>query len=154
MSRFIALAFAASALGACAPNSEPLAANVPANRAHVARMVEQETERQLGRQWVPTALRIAKVESGFRCNAVGPRTRHGRAQGVMQVLPKSARGLGHSGSLLDCRSGIRAGVAHMRMCKQAGATTPALMARCHVAGPGGLRSRSRYANQYVRLVTR
>ena len=58
--------------------------------ASVQQMIATETTRQIGAQWTPTALRIAKLESGFRCNAVGPQTRQGE-RGVSGHARNSAR---------------------------------------------------------------
>jgi hypothetical protein len=122
--------------------------------------VAKHTESELGRQWVDTALRLAKLESGYRCNATGPKTRHGNAKGVFQVMPGSARALGYSPSRLhECDYGIAAGVAHMKSCLKAGVRTHDQMARCHVAGVGGWNTRlnrraERYKRQYVRMASR
>ncbi len=125
----------------------------PGRRA-IAEFVADTARRWLGPQWVPTALRIAKVESGFACHAVGPWTRHGHAMGVMQVLPSSAYALGYRGppaGLLDCETGIEVGIAHMRRCiEQLGARTQDGLAFCHVGGVPW--SRGRYSREYVRLV--
>jgi hypothetical protein len=158
-------------LGACAQpqtqvvaqtlDMQALAPNTPkiVYRSGAAFKIALEAKKQLGPEWVPTALKIAKVESGFSCGAVGPRLgqRHKgqRALGLMQVLPSTARTLGYEGparDLLDCDTGAFVGVMHMRRCFLSGAVTPPLMARCHVAGWNGFDKRSRYANQYVRLV--
>jgi hypothetical protein len=126
----------------------------------VADMVAAETRRRMGEAWVPTALRLATIESGFNCAAVGPNTRHGRARGVLQVMPGSARALGFNPSRLnECGYGIAAGIAHMQRCYQAGAKTHAQMAACHVAGWGGfnrqLARRSEvYKLKYVRMAMR
>ncbi|MFN3686694.1 lytic transglycosylase domain-containing protein [Salinarimonas sp.] len=56
------------------------------------------------------ALAIAKVESNFRCNAVG---RSGEL-GVMQVKPATARSVGVTGNLRDCKTGIEAGLLYLR----------------------------------------
>ena len=69
---------------------------VPAHRKAVAEQVSRQVEARLGKRWVPTALKLAKIESGFNCRATGPRTRHGRAMGVFQVMPGSARALGYN----------------------------------------------------------
>lgn len=130
------------------------------NNNSVAAMVAHSTERKMGRQWVNTALALAKLESGYRCGAVGPRTRHGRAQGVFQVLPGSARALGYNSSRLhECQYGIDVGIAHMQSCISAGVQTHSQMALCHVAGVGGWnkrlnRSAERYKRKYVRLAAR
>lgn len=122
-------------------------------RSGVRAMIVREARRQGVN--VNAALRIARVESRFRCNAVGPRTRYGRALGVFQVLPSSARALGYSGSwraLRSCRHGIKVGIAHMRRCQNTWAgNNLRKLARCHVGG-FGRPVYSRYANWYVRKV--
>lgn len=126
----------------------------------VADMVAAETARQIGAQWIPTALKLAKIESSFNCGAVGPRTRHGNARGVLQVMPGSARALGYDPRRLnECQYGISAGVAHMNACLKSGVRTHAQMAACHVAGTYGWRARlnpraERYRREYVRLAMR
>jgi hypothetical protein len=126
----------------------------------VADMVAKETTKQIGAQWVSTALKLAKIESGFNCKAIGPRTRHGNARGVLQVMPGSARALGYDPRRLnECQHGIAAGVAHMSACLKSGVRTHAQMASCHVAGTRGwkvrLNARSeRYKQKYVRMAAR
>lgn len=128
--------------------------------ASVQQMIATETTRQIGAKWVPTALRIAKLESGYRCNAVGPRTRHGRAQGVFQVMPGTARAMGYSPARLrECGYGIAAGVSHMRLCIASGVKTSNQMASCHLTGVGGWKRRlnarsENYRNKYIKMVTR
>lgn len=117
---------------------------LPAQGATVQRMVETRAEQVLGRQWVGTAVLLARKESGFRCNAVGPRTRHGRALGVFQVMPGSAKALGYQYSkLVDCRYGIDAGLAHMKLCLAHGVRTERQMMSCHLRGVAGWRKASR-----------
>jgi membrane-bound lytic murein transglycosylase MltF len=68
-----------------------------------------------------------------RCRRTGARGE----QGVMQVMPGSARALGYDPSKLhDCEYGLAAGSAHMKLCIQHGVRTTQEMARCHVAGIG------------------
>lgn len=130
-------------------------AHAEPSRDGVRAIVAEETRRQLGERWVPVALRIAHVESGFNPRAVGPRTRHGRALGVFQVMPGSARALGYDPRrLLEPRYGAAAGVAHMRLCIAHGVRTDAEMARCHLAGVGGWKRRGdATSRRYVALVT-
>lgn len=126
----------------------------------VADMVAAETARRLGAQWVPTALKLAKIESSFNCGAVGPRTRYGNARGVLQVMPGSARALGYDPRRLnECQYGIAVGVAHMAACVQSGVRTHAQMASCHVAGVKGWQIRlnaraEKYRREYIRLAMR
>lgn len=140
--------------------TRPTHVNVRADRAHVAKRIKERTQAELGAQWVPTALSLARLESGFNCRATGPKTRHGRAKGVFQVMPASARALGYDyGRLHDCEHGIAAGIAHMRACINSGVRTHNDMARCHVAGVRGWntrlnRSAERYKSRYVRMASR
>jgi hypothetical protein len=136
---------------------------VPANREYVSRIVERETRARLGSQWTSTALRLTKLESGFRCNAQGPRVRsHGgdRAQGALQVMPRTAKAMGlDPRRLTECEYGIRAGIMHMERCIAAGVRTHAQMSACHVAGWGGWNKRlatrpERYKQQYIRMAMR
>ena len=46
----------------------------------------------------------------MRCNA-----RNGRALGAMQVFKATARSVGVTGNLLDCATGIEAGVRYLRL---------------------------------------
>lgn len=123
----------------------------------VADMVAAETARRLGAQWVPTALKLAKIESSYNCGAVGPRTRHGNARGVLQVMPASARALGYDPRRLnECQYGISAGVAHLKRCYEYGARTHAQMASCHVSGWHGFnrklnRRAEIYRQKYIRM---
>ena len=126
----------------------------------VRRMVAHQARKKLGKRWVKSAVKIAYVESRFNPKAVGPRTRHGRARGVMQVMPKSARAMGFNPRRLnEAEYGIAAGIAHMRLCIQSGVRTDAEMSACHVAGTRGwairLRKRAqRYKRIYVAMVRR
>jgi len=126
------------------------------DRQAVAKAVADEARRRLGDEHVNSALRITKLESGFRCHVLGPKTRHGRAVGPLQVLPSSARALGVEDLHKDCKAQITAGILHMEKCLQAGARTYRDMAACHVAGWGGWNKRlnkraERYKQKYIRM---
>lgn len=133
--------------------------SAPAVRGEVQKIVARQAAQKLGPQWVDAALRIAKLESGFNCRATGPSTRHGRARGVMQVMPGSARALGYEPSRLhECEYGVSAGIAHMQLCIRHGVRTTQEMARCHVAGVGGWnkklnRNAERYKQRYAAMIT-
>ncbi len=133
---------------------------VSPNKKIVADMVAREVSAKLGQEWVQTALKLTKLESGFNCNAVGPKTRHGRAQGLLQVMPGTARAMGYDPSRLrECQYGLAAGVEHMKRCLSSGVRTHAQMASCHVSGFSGwkmrLNARSEsYRKKYVRLAQR
>lgn len=137
--------------------SQRARANTP-ERARVKAIVADEARKQLGEKWVPVALKIAYVESRFDPAAVGPKTKHGRAQGVMQVMPGTARAMGYDPARLrDVKYGASAGVAHMRLCIASGVRTDNEMALCHVSGVGGWKRRlngrdERYKVKYTALV--
>jgi hypothetical protein len=119
----------------------------------ITRVVRQE----LGEEWVESALKIAKIESGYNCKATGPQTRHGHAKGVFQMMDSSAKALGYDpGRMYDCNENIAAGVAHMKICIKYGVTDPRGMAACHVAGWNHwnvklARQHERYKQQYIRM---
>lgn len=125
-------------------------------KAKVAEMVAAEARARLGQQHVESALRLTKLESGYRCHVLGPKTRHGRAVGPLQVLPSSAKALGVESLHNDCKAQITAGILHMEKCLQVGAKTYNQIAACHVAGWGGWnkklnRSAERYKQKYIRM---
>jgi hypothetical protein len=121
----------------------------------IAVVVRQE----IGEQWIPSALKIAKIESGYQCNATGPKTRHGRAKGIFQLIDSSAQTLGFDPKrMYDCNENIAAGVAHMKVCISYGVKDPRGMAACHVAGWNHwnvklARQHERYKQQYIRMAT-
>lgn len=141
-----------------AGNLDAAVAEMSPKKEQVKKIVAEETRKALGDKWVPVALRIAHVESRFNHKAIGPKTRHGRARGVMQVMPATARKMGFDPNRLnEARYGVLAGVAHMRMCIDHGVRTEKEMAACHVAGPIGWQKRLRrsaetYKRQYVAMV--
>lgn len=140
--------------------SEPAPQKQVTSKSPVAAMVAREAEAKLGSQWVQTALKLTKIESGFNCNAVGPKTRHGRAQGLLQVMPGTARAMGYNPSRLrECQYGLAAGIEHMRRCIDSGVRTHAQMSSCHVSGFHGWKKRlnaraEKYRNKYIRLARR
>ena len=114
-----------------------LATVTPATAQATAReAVAHEARQQLGEEWVGVADRLAFKESTWNARAVGPRTRHGRALGVLQVLPGSARALGYPDArrLSEPCYGAAAGIAHMALCLRKGARTERQMVRCHNTG--------------------
>lgn len=60
---------------------------------------------------IPPALAhsVVKAESTYKCNA---RSRDG-ALGIMQVMPRTARSVGVTGNLQDCRTGLEAGMRYL-----------------------------------------
>jgi len=115
--------------------------------------IRSQTTAAIGKRWADVAVRIAYVESRYNPRAIGPRTKHGRAAGVMQVMPGTARALGFNPKRLTEPSyGIAAGVAHMRLCVRSGVVTDAQMAVCHLSGAGGWRRKSKMKTKYANLV--
>ena len=124
-------------------------------RPDVVAEIRAQVGEKLGRKWENVAVRIAYVESRHNPRAIGPHTKHGRARGVMQVMPRSARALGYDPRRLhEMRYGIAAGVAHMKLCLQSGVRTERQMAACHVSGIGGWKRQTRSNAKYVAKVMR
>lgn len=94
----------------------------------VQKMIASQVSAHLGPQWVSPALRIAKIESGFRCNA-----RNGRAVGVFQTTHPESFGVSRAAAM-TCKGGIEAGISHMQMCLDKGARTSWQMMTCHNTG--------------------
>jgi len=139
-------------------NAKSPTISVNPGREAVANLVAKRAGERLGSQWVDSAVRLAKLESGFNCRATGPKTRHGRAKGILQMLDGSARVLGYDPRRMhECEYGIQAGLAHMDMCIQHGVRTHHDMARCHVSGWGNWNHRlknrgaERYRQRYVKM---
>ena len=63
---------------------------------------------------------VVKTESNYRCNAKNPRT---GASGMMQVLPRTAKGMGIQGNLMDCKTGLDAGMRYLKMALNRGGET-------------------------------
>ena len=125
-----ALEWAASGMGSIVRPLRPAAREMraPARRSHVQTMIAEHVSARIGPQWVGTALRIAKIESGYRCDA-----RNRRAVGVFQNTNPQMFGVSRAAAL-TCEGGVRAGVAHMAMCIGKGARTSGQMMRCHNSG--------------------
>lgn len=140
-------------------NREPRQ-HIKERQRRVVQVVERQARQKLGERWVKTAVRISYVESRHNPAAVGPNTRHGRARGVMQVIPPTARAMGFQYSRLnELEYGVAAGIHHMAICIKTGVRTDAEMAACHVAGPKGWQMRLRrtaqaYKHRYVAMVQR
>lgn len=107
-------------------------------------MVRKEAQRQ----GVPVglALAVAKHESNFRCSAIG---RAGE-RGVMQIKPRTARGLGYRGSasgLNNCHTGILYGMKYLKMAYSKSSGSVYRAALLYNGGLGSNRKKSRYAAQ-------
>lgn len=119
---------------------------VSAANANVQNMVKAEARRQ----GVPVhlALSVAKHESNFRCSAVG---RHGE-RGVMQIKPRTAKGLGYRGSasgLNHCQTGIKYGMMYLSLAYKKARGNMQLAATYYNQGLGTKRKNSRYAQKVV-----
>lgn len=110
---------------------------IHAPRGQIQTMIASAVCARIGCQWTATALRIAKIESGFRCAA-----RNRRAVGIFQTTNPAMFGVSRRVAL-TCGGGIAAGVAHMALCIQKGARSARQMMVCHNTG-----------NPYARRVER
>jgi hypothetical protein len=128
------------------------------NHQQVADDIANKARSRLGGEWVGPALKVAKIESGYTCNVKGPKTKHGRAVGPLQVLVGSADSLGISVYELNssCTAQIEAGIRHMEECLKSGVRTERDFYSCHVSGIRGWnrqlkRKAAKYRSQYIRL---
>ena len=123
--------------------------------ASVVAEIRSQTRAAIGERWENVAVRIAFVESRYNPRAIGPKTKYGRAAGVFQVMPRSAKALGFEYKrLTQMKYGIAAGVAHMQMCIAHGVKTDSEMAACHLKGVGGWRRNSKTKAKYIAKVLR
>ena len=100
------------------------------------------------RQGVPVslALAVAKHESNFRCSAIGK----AGERGVMQIKPRTARGLGYHGTpsgLNNCAIGIRYGMMYLKMAYRKAGGNVYRAAILYNGGLGSKKKRSAYAEQ-------
>lgn len=103
--------------------------NHSSDGADLESLIAAKVSARLGSQWVATALHIAKIESGMRCNPTG----NSRANGIFQVVNPNRFGISRA-EARTCEGGIAAGVAHMETCFKMGARTSGQMMVCHNAG--------------------
>jgi soluble lytic murein transglycosylase-like protein len=138
---------------ACAVLLATASSAASSQRPEVVAEIKSQVREKIGRKWENVAVRIAYVESRHNPRAIGPKTKHGRAAGVMQVMPGSARALGYDPRRLhEMKYGIAAGVAHMKACLKSGVQTDRQMAACHVSGVAGWKRNTRSNLRYVELV--
>lgn len=115
--------------------------------ADVQTMVRTEA----ARQGVPVslALKVAKHESNFRCGAIG---RHGE-RGVMQIKPRTAKGLGYRGSasgLNNCAVGIKYGMMYLSLAYKKSRGNVRHAATLYNAGLGTRKRNSAYAQRILK----
>lgn len=118
--------------------------STPALAGNVKSMVAAEA----AKQGVPVglALAIAKAESNFNCGAVG---RAGE-RGVMQIKPRTARGLGYKGTasgLNNCATGIRYGMIYLKQAYRKAGGNIYRAALLYNAGIHSKRKSSAYAKK-------
>jgi soluble lytic murein transglycosylase-like protein len=97
------------------------------------------------------AISVAKHESNFRCNAVGK----SGERGVMQILPRTARGLGYKGKpsgLNHCQTGIRYGMMYLKLAYRKAGGNTYKAAVLYNGGLGTKRNKSKYAEKIHRSV--
>lgn len=107
-------------------------------------MISDHVSSRIGSEWVPTAIQIARIESGGNCGAVNA----SGATGIFQVINPGRFGVSRSYAR-TCQGGIEAGVAHMAMCIKKGAQTHHQMMVCHNAGTPFARRVERAYRRYV-----
>ncbi len=92
------------------------------------------------RQGVPVdfALRMARIESGIRCNNHNKRS---TASGPLQITAPTARHLGFGGNIrkASCAQQARYGMMHLAICYRGAHGNRALARRCHQVGVSVLR---------------
>lgn len=102
-------------------------------------------DEEAARAGVPAELvkRVARVESRGQCSAD-----NGIAQGVMQVRPMTARAMGVTGNLHDCRNSVVAGVRYLKLALKKSHGNWATAAALYNGGLGA----ARRVTHYSRLV--
>ena len=104
---------------------------VPAASSDATAMVTSEANHQ----GVPVdfALRIARIESGVRCNNNSKTT---SASGPLQILASTARSLGYKGNIrrASCAVQVHYGMKHLALCYNGAHGNRALAQRCHQVG--------------------
>lgn len=104
-------AFLMTALAAC---NTTATAHPPKPETHLAATIT----RKATEHGVPPKLAksIVKVESNFNCKAKNPNS---SASGAMQVLRRTAKGVGVHGNLFNCETGVEAGMRYLKQAYEA-----------------------------------
>ena len=96
------------------------------------------------RQGVPVdfALRMARIESGVRCNN---HSRISTASGPLQITAPTARSLGFGGNIrkASCATQVRYGMMHLAICYRGAHGNRYLAQRCHQRGVSVLNGRTK-----------
>ena len=116
------------------------ALSLPAHAYDASGYVTAEARKQS----VPVqfAMRMAKIESGVRCNN---HNKHSSASGPLQILRGSARALGYRGDIrrASCATQTHYGMKHLAMCYRGAKGNQALAKRCHQVGVSVLYQKKR-----------
>ena len=75
-----------------APAEKKASQKTPANKQEISTLIDDVAKRYNVNANELSA--IAQIESSFNPKAVGPKTRYGQAQGLMQIIPATAKALG------------------------------------------------------------
>lgn len=110
---------------------------------------------EAARQGVPVglALAVAKAESNFRCSAIGK----AGERGVMQIKPRTARGVGYKGpasGLNNCATGIRYGMIYLKQAYRKAGGNIYRAALLYNAGIHSKKKSSPYAKKIARTIGR
>lgn len=108
------------------------------------RSVSMIIEQEAAREGVPVelAMRVARVESGGRCNIPA---HDGKSTGLMQVRPETARAMGVSGNQNDCRNSAIAGVRYLKLALKRSGGDWGAAAALYNGGLGAARRYTRYS---------
>jgi soluble lytic murein transglycosylase-like protein len=97
------------------------------------------------------ALRIAQIESGTKCSAIGA---HGEV-GPLQILPSTARSIGYNNiRSASCQVKTEAGMKYLSICYHKAGGDWRKAAACHNAGEAALgwKNYPQRVHKYLRLV--
>lgn len=108
---------------------------------------------EAARQGVPVglALAVARAESNFRCSAIGK----AGERGVMQIKPRTARGVGYKGpasGLNNCATGIRYGMIYLKQAYRKAGGNIYRAALLYNAGIHSKKKSSPYAKKIARTI--
>lgn len=91
------------------------------------------------------ALKMARIESGVKCNN---NNRSTSASGPLQVVRRTARAMGYRGDIrrASCAIQTEYGMKALAMCWNASGGRPALAKRCHQVGISAIHGKRRNRN--------
>ena len=91
---------------------------------------------------------VVKAESNYNCRAKNPAS---SASGAMQVLKRTARSVGVTGNLFDCRTGVEAGMRYLKIAYRKAGGNWCGAATLYNRGVGAKPSSSGYCRKILRL---